>query len=54
LWEFQTSSITSATAPIPRSPSAAGSTTISAMSAAINPLCVRLPSDGGQSMRIAS
>src|SRR4051794_23930921 len=32
-------------APIPRRPSAAGSTTIRAMSAAISPLCVRFPSD---------
>ena len=50
----QISSMTSATPPMPRSPSADGSTITTAWRAAVNALRVRLPSDGGQSIRIAS
>ncbi len=50
----QTSSITSATPPMPRRPSADGSTTSSACLDAVSALRVRLPSEGGQSTRIAS
>ncbi|MEZ5295621.1 MAG: HRDC domain-containing protein [Ilumatobacteraceae bacterium] len=48
------SSITSATPPMPRSPSEDGSTTISACPAATSADLVRSPSDGGQSISTAS
>ena len=50
----QTSSTRSATPPIPRRPSAEGSTTISECLAAVSALRVRLPSEGGQSISTAS
>jgi hypothetical protein len=49
-----TSSIASATPPMPRSPSADGSTTTSACRDAVSALRVSVPSDGGQSISTAS